>query len=395
MLAIPLEGQAVSAATVVQGRLIAPGSPPFHLMADIDGGSTKIEMFWLGPDKWRRTIDSPNFAQTIIVNGDRVFEHNSDAYFPLDLRTLATAMVDPLPIEGALKPGDPVRTKENGSSEESGRVCYDAARSLCLSSRFGLLETLEPAGHAVDFMNYQSFHNMRIARRLIYSVSAGDFTMAEVTKLEDLKHPDASLFATETLKLNENPIKVADLSEKELAAIAMENPEIIWPQVLDGAQTGEASFYLSLDTTGKIREVYPLSISCERVNDSVVRQLLRWKTKPVDRDGGRVQAEGILSLRFDTRAWGPKETLSDAEARQLATNVVAPVVEPGKYAPGTEYKLWIAVDSDGVVIEKIAAGGPPELFGPCDKALKQWHFSPIIDKGQPRPYRALLVFPIS
>jgi hypothetical protein len=54
--------------------------------------------------------------------------------------------------------------------------------------------------------------------------------------------------------------------------------------------------------------------------------------------------------------------------------------------------MWIAVDSDGIVIEKIPGEGPAQLFEPCDQAVKQWHFSPILENGMSRPYRAQLVF---
>lgn len=380
---------------VEQGRLVAPGSAPFHLEATIDaGGPTQVVMDWLAPDMWRRTIDGPNFAQTVIVNGQRVVEHESDPYIPLDLRTLVTAMVDPQPFVDAVKPGDQMMTKANGSAMESGVVCVDMSHTLCGIGRWGLMETIGPAGHVVEFMNYQPFHGKRIARRLIYSVSVGDSTMAEVTKLEDLENPDPKLFAIDEATPAEKRVQVVNLRDAELRALATESPEIIWPQVLDGAQTGETKFYLSLDKTGKLREVLPLSVNCERCNDSAIRQIKRWKFKTAEIDGLPVQAEGSLTFHFDTRAWGPKDVLSDAEARKIATNVVAPDVPQGKYPAGTVYEVWIAVDSDGQIIEQIKKGGPPDLFSPCDHALKQWRFHPPVVNGVPQPFRALIVFPV-
>ena len=351
-------------------------------------------MYWLAPNIWQRSIDSPHFSQTLIQNGEKVFEHDSDSYFPLDLRTLATALVDPLPVLDAVRPGDAVRTKANGASDESGVVCYDESHRLCAKSFFGLMETLGAAGHSVTFMNYQSFDGKRIARRLIYAVSVGDFTIAEITQLMGLRNPNKSIFAIDTPTPPERQIRIAELTEPELRNLATEKPEIIWPQVLDGAVTGAATFYVSLDTTGKVREVHPLQTANERSNDSAIRQIMRWRFNPARMDGTPVQSEGILTFILNTRAWGPKDTLDDASVRKLASNVVEPIIAPGKYPPGTEYKLWIAVDTDGIVIEKIAAGGPPDLFGTCDNALKQWHFSPLMENGEPRPYRALVVFRI-
>jgi hypothetical protein len=354
----------------------------------------QVEMYWVASDKWRRTIESRGFSQTLIVNGNKVFEQDSDSYFPLGLETLVTAMVDPKPLLDAYRPGDTLLTKANGASDESGLICYDPGHKLCARSFIGLMETVGAAGHSVEFSSYQDFDGKRIARRLVYMVSVGDFLTAQITDLEEPRHPKKSLFAIRRPTPREKQIRSVTLEEAELRSLAVEKPEIIWPQVLDGAITGKASFYLAIDRQGKLREVLPLKTDNERSNDSAIRQILRWKFKAAVRDGHPVQAEGILTFDLNTRAWGPADTLSDAEARKLATNTVEPAIPAGMAPPGSVYKLWIAVDSDGVVIEKIKSEGPPQLFGPIDRALQQWHFSPILESGQPRPYRALLEFHI-
>jgi hypothetical protein len=379
---------------LVQGTLVAPGSPPFHLKAQISEGGgqpqTFIELFWQAPNRLRRTIQSDQFEQTLIVNGNDVFEHDSPMYMPPEIQTLLTAMVDPLPIIASLKPGDAVRTKANGASQESGVTCFDPAHRMCTQTAFGLMETVGAEGSAVDFTNYRIFHGKRIARRLTHTISVGDFYTAEVTQLDDLKNADEELFAITEPTPPEKRLRVEVLGEPELRGLLSNASEIIWPQVLDGAVSGQASFYISLDTEGKVREVLPLKTANERSNDSAIRQIMRWKFNPAIRNGVPVQAEGTLHFAVDTRAAGPREALSDADARKLASNIVEPVVPAGSVAPGTLYKLWIAVDSDGIVIEKIIADAPPGLFGPVDKALKQWRFKPLMVDGKPQPYRALL-----
>src|SRR6266567_1055477 len=101
---------------LVQGSLTAAGSEPFHLKAAITEGhdpqlKAEVEMEWVAPHKWRRTIKSEEFSQTLIVNGDKVFDQHSDDYFPLGLDTLATAMVDPQKILATYRPGDRLLTK--------------------------------------------------------------------------------------------------------------------------------------------------------------------------------------------------------------------------------------------------------------------------------------------
>ena len=385
--------------SIIQGTLIESGSVPFHLKATITEGHdlspvAKVEIYWVAADQWRRTIESSKFSQILIVDGVKVFEQDSDSYFPLGLETLVTAMVDPKPLLDAYRPDNRLLTKANGASSESGSICFDSSHRICLSSQYGLMESVGVAGHSVDFMRYKEFHGKRIARRLVYTVSVGDFLTAQVTELKELDHPNDGLFTIDQPTPREKQIHSVSLQEAELRDLAVEEPEIIWPQALDGAITGKATFYLAIDRQGKLREVHPLETANERSNDSAIRQIMKWKFKQPIKDGVPVQAEGVMTFDLNTRAWGPKDILSDAEVRKLATNIVEPVVKPGTVPPDSVYKLWMAVDSDGIVIEQIAAGGPSQLAGPCGQALKQWHFSPLLENGQPRPYRAQVVFHI-
>ncbi len=185
---------------VVQGTLISLGSTPFHLKAEITEDQDQIpkatvEMFWLDAMHWRRAISSGEFSQTLIVNGDKVSEQDSTNYFPLDLWSISTAMVDPAPILAKLGSADQVRTKANGLSSESGVTCFDASHRMCMGNPWGLDEFVGGAGHSIEFSDYHPFHGKRIARRLVYLVSVGDFMTARVTELEDLRHPTDELFA--------------------------------------------------------------------------------------------------------------------------------------------------------------------------------------------------------
>jgi hypothetical protein len=213
-----------------------------------------------------------------------------------------------------------------------------------------------------------------------------------VEKLEELKSPNPDLFQVKDNTSVGKPLQFKTFNETELMQSAAGSPQLIWPQPLDGSESGDASFYLSTDRTGKVREVLPLYTANERTNDSAVSQLLTWQFRPAIEGGLPAQTEGILTFKLNTRAFGPTEPLKDAEARKLASNVVEPEIPSGKYPAGTIYTLWIAVDSSGKVIEAMAGDGPHELFMPCYTALRKWSFKPVIENGQPRPYRAQIAF---
>jgi len=382
--------------SIVQAVLIAPGSPPFQLKALVTErgdptSKTEVEIFWTAPDKWRRTIKSQTeFSQTLIVNGDRVFEQDSEDYFPLWSQTLVTAMVDPGSVLDAWRLGDRAVTKENGGADESGKMC-SPDKKMCFATRFGLLESVDAAGHSVDFTDYRDFHGQRVARLLFYKVDPGDSYKAEVTELKDLKNADPKLFSVEQPTSKSQQIRSVILPEAELRGLALQPVEVIWPQVLDGATSGKTSYYVSVDRAGQVAEVLPLSISSDRADGSARRQIMKWKFKPTLQDGVPVQTEGVLNFDFNTRAYGPPDPLSDAEARKLASNIVEPVIPPG-VPSGSTFTYSVAVDETGDVIESIAGDGPPELSAPSFQAISKWRFTPLIENGKPVPYRAQVVF---
>jgi hypothetical protein len=348
--------------SVVQESLTQPGSVPFHLKAIVtekgDPSPTYVEMFWESSLKWRRDIKSEDFSQTLIVNGEKVSEQDSDQYFPVGLQTLVNAMVDPATALSSYRPGDTHLTV-----------------------------------HSISFTDYQSFKGKRIARGLFTNLGPGASMSAEVTKLEELRNPDDRLFAVDQTTAKEKQIRVVTLPEVEFRALALESHEIIWPQVLDGATTGTARIYVAIDPSGTVREALPVYTDNERANESACRQIKTWKFKPAMKDGAPVQAESVLTFAMNTRAWGPAFPLSDTEVRKLASNTIDPVFPAGT-APEATCSLHVAIDFEGHMIESIAGEGTPGLSGICYQAVTKWHFSPIIENGEPRPYRAEIRFSI-
>jgi Gram-negative bacterial TonB protein C-terminal len=385
---------------VVEGSLIVAGSTPFHLRAVITEGQEQspygqIEMFWMAPDKFRRVIKSDDFSQTLIVNGNQTFEQNSSDYFPLQLHTLITAMMDPQAIIDAIQPGDLVLIKSNGAVNESGIKCVDRNNNFCVKDKNGLRETIAASGHAVDWSQYEMFDGKRIARVITNAPRLGeDLLTLTIEELRPIQPLDESLFEIPNPTDPQHQIRFIDLSEEDLRRNLLGSSEIIWPQTLDSTEKGPASFYVSIDPTGSVREVLQLYTVNERANDSAIDQIMKWKYKPITKGGFPAQAEGVLSFTLDTRAWGPASPLTDAEARKLASNITAPDVPVGKFPVGTVCNLRISVDSTGKVIEAIIDGCPSGLGIPSLDALRKWQFSPIMENGQPRPYRANIEFRI-
>src|SRR5258708_40104715 len=110
---------------------------------------------------------------------------------------------------------------------------------------------------------------------------------------------------------------------------------IIWSQVLEGHMGGETSYFVSIDLEVQVGDVLPLAVAIERANDSAVRQIRRWKFKPLVKAGVTLQMEGVLQFAFNTRAYAPTDMLKDEEGRKYATNIVEPDYPTGAAAAST------------------------------------------------------------
>jgi hypothetical protein len=303
--------------------------------------------------------------------------------------------VDPQPILDAIRPGDLVLTKANGAVNESGIKCVGRNNNFCFKDKNGMRETIAASGHSVDWSQYENFEGKRIARVITNAPRLGeDLLTLTIEQLEPIRSSDSSLFEIPNLTEPQHQIRFVTLTEDDLRHDLLGSPEIIWPQTLDGEEKGPASFYVSIDPTGTVREVLQLYTVNERTNDSAIDQIMKWKLKPITKDGLPSQAEGVLSFDLNTRASGPAYPLTDAEARKLASNITKPDVPADKFPAGSVCNLSISVDSAGKVIEAIINGCPSDLGVPSLDALRKWHFSPIMESGQPRPYRASIVFHI-
>src|SRR6478752_2421340 len=108
------EGRRITMAEAVdhgleQSRLTVAGGAPFHLKAHIAADNARpeysadVEEYWLAPEKWRRTVQSAGFSQTLVSNGGQLSEKITGDYYPFWLHDLVTALFDPLPMAEQLK----------------------------------------------------------------------------------------------------------------------------------------------------------------------------------------------------------------------------------------------------------------------------------------------------
>jgi hypothetical protein len=404
-------GQAADQA-VQQSKLTLAGGTPFHLKAHIaNAGAPKpeysadVEEYWASPEEWRRTVQSAGFSQALIVNGDKVSEKLMGDYYPFWLHDLVSALFDPLPMVDQLKlmqgqleiPEDSV--KSNSCLSMQFRVGTAPAQNslgsaFCFGGKGGLLEAVATPGYKAQFADYQLFKKKMVARTIKAEFAPGVVLTAKIIQLAEVSSPDEKLFAIDTATPATEQMKTIQVTEDSARALALNTPAIVWPAVREGKTEGVMSVYVSVDRSGKLREVWPLASNNPELNEAAREQLLRWQYKPYN-NGGPSQMEAVLTFAFATRIENPIQVLSDAEARKLATHVVEAVVPAGKTRKGIKFSLRAAVDQAGRVQSvqnqnKVA----PALYTAGAAALKQWRFRPYMNHGKPDRFYADITFQV-
>jgi len=399
---VPLNKLAAHAVTASQ--LTLAGNKPFHLRASIVESTNPdsdykatVEEFWISPTKWRRTIQSPHFSQTLIVNGDKISEQDSGDYYPFWLRDLVTAIFDPLPMAAELnRSNTSVHTPYiYGCAQQqvgSSPAQIGAFSVFCFQGWRELLESVVTPGYDAEFHDYQRFEGKLVARRIVTDPEPGTTIEATITNLEVLSNSDNNCFAVEQPTPLASRFTSARVDQTILRSAAVRAPNIIWPSVRDGKTSGAMSMYVSVDREGRVRETWPLNSDNARLDDAARAQVMKWRFRPIVQNGVPVQAESIFTLAFSTKIVDPVPTLSDAEARKLVQEIIEPSFTPDAAKPGTTFIVPIHVGADGKLISLENKRIPDSLFFPAYHALEKWRFKPYIHNGKPDEFKADITF---
>jgi hypothetical protein len=306
----------MAARAVQQSKLTLPGSQPFHLKAEIvepaDPASSfraKIEEYWVSPEKWRRTIESPAFSQTIVVNGDRVLENDTGDYFPWWLDGLVIATFDPLPNVAMPTEVNPKANKMVPAQISSvctqvqipgdkWSLCFDPRRTL-LATAFNL-----STGYDAEFKDFHDFGNKQVARRIVRHPEPGLNIQETITLLEGLPNVVESMFVIEQSTPPHERITSVRIDEESLRKFSLTSTEIDWPYV-GGPVTGGCAVYVSADRSGRMREVWPGGCDNTGLEDRLRDQVMKWQLKPPTANEVPVQVESRLTFTFKMK---PKPT---------------------------------------------------------------------------------------
>jgi TonB family protein len=409
-----------------QSALTGPKAKPFHLKVHLFESTNPpspyradIEEYWISPKQWRRSIDTPEFKQTLTANGDQMSEQNNGDYYPLWLKNFITALFDPVPNADQWNKLNARITQITLATGQRSEACArtkfkvgtatvnnDAFANVCFDAA-GLLKFVGSPGYSMEFHDYQRFGKKMIARRYQNDPESGTELVATVNLLEELKNADVALYSIAQSTPPEQRLQSLLVSQDAIERAAEGQPALAWPPVQSGKTVGLLSMYVSVDRLGRVREAYPLNSDNAGLQDAARDQLLKWKIKPIAANGVLVQAEAPLTFRFQTTlASNTAQPTTQAIAASSASNAVpSPMVRvsPGVLQgflvdhPAPVYPrdakenhiqgrvvLALTIDKTGVTRDIHMLTSPDQaLTDSAVAAVSRWRYRPYQLNGSP------------
>ena len=401
-----------------RSQITTPGSHPFVLRASVleetnpanEDYRAEIEEYWLAPDKWRRTVKTAHFSQTLIVNGEKTSEQSTGDYYPNWLRTIVAAIFEP---GTALDGLDMSRSSDNpviGGKQVCRRFTYMAGIAPVSNKVFstfcfedGLLEFVGKPGYQARYQSYKNFAGKRVPRTISEYIEPGTELEAKIDELAELKTPDETQFAIQQTSV---PWQTIRIDEATVRSLAMNAPVIVWPTVRSGAEKGTLSLYVCLDRNGHVRETYELNSSNPGLSDVARDQVMKWQFKTATSHGIPVQVESMLTFAFQTTTENPIPILDEDEGSKRIVYRVEPTWPAGFAPAGTPVIITLRVKESGectglVFITSDEANRPlimkhiPMVFSSLNATFKQWRFQPYTQNGQATEYQVRITFHVN
>jgi len=391
-----------------QSQITLLGSRPFHLKAiiaekdspDSDYQAT-VEEYWVSPTKWRRTITSPDFSQTLVTNGESVFEEDKGDYYPVWLNHFVTAIFDPLPMLEQLRQAGVLAAKRDLAAGQTN--CTDLPMQvdrwvLCFTGKKALLSSVFTKGYAAEFKDFKGFGDKQVPRLIEDTPEPGTTIDARITELTELQQFDESLFVVERSTQLKDRIKSVHVDQDTFMKLALTTTEIAWPPQGGGPTTGGCAVYVGADREGNVRESWPAGCDSTGIQTALRDIVKTWKLRTPVSNGVPVQVETLLGFAFHTEVHeNPLPLLTDTEIRQLATNIVEPNFPKGPHAApaGTAVTVQISVDETGKLTGVSNTRHVPDaLFLAAYAAITQWKFRPYTKDQKPQYIHADVTFQV-
>lgn len=318
---------------VEKSTLNQPGTPPFHLVAELSPYrpgiepaylTGTIEIWWVSPTQWKREIRTLQFHQLAIMNNGKEWQQNDGDYFPEWLREITDDLLNPIPdLDQVLDESGGEASWPSFSTDGSVRKSVGCGLSVS-----GLLTFGTCTGWGGEFSDFGKFGNRIVAR----TIHAGEpHATARVTVLENLD-PSSVSFTPPPNTPASPLIHTVILDEISLRKNLQPGPPPQWPAVQDGPLDGLlTTTYVLVDRMGAVRDVGMILSDNPALNTAAKESISGMRFKPFVVDGEPVQVVSRITMAFKTVRPAGVETFDSARNYfEHGRKITSPAFSGGK-----------------------------------------------------------------
>lgn len=299
---------------VEKSTLDQPGTPPFHLRAELSPYrpgiepaylAGTIEIWWVSPTQWKREIQTPQFHQLAIMNDGKEWQHNDSDYFPEWLREITDDLLNPIPdLDRVLDESGGASSWQSFSTDGNFKASVGCGLSVPGVLTFGTC-----TGWGGEFSDFRPFGNRIIAQ----TISAGEpHATARISILENLD-PSGVSFTPPPDTPSSPLIHTVILDEVSLRKNLHPGPPPQWPAVQDGPLEGLlTTTYVLVDRTGAVRDTGMIVSANPMLNNAAREFMAGLRFKPFVVDGEPVQVVSRFTVPFKTVRPAGVETFDSA-----------------------------------------------------------------------------------
>jgi hypothetical protein len=391
---------------IVANVLTTPGAPPFHAVLEISSEPSsatehhgQIELFWAKPTSYSLKLNTPDFSQKLIVNGDAVEESDQGDFYPGWLQDFVGALLNPMARAKDLR-GHPNASDDNPNfvyfcikrDDRRNGISDDLAfAQVCYNKSLGtnLAYTLDFT-HYLGLEDYQPFHAKSIAHT--YHVSTRDDTKLRgvLTTLEDWKPDSATLAVANPTPPSGRILTTIVSTATEESLLESAPKDVHWPPVREGRLDGYLIVHAITDRTGQVREASPYNSDDNLELAPFVQQIaLQYKFKPLLVDGAPQQMEMPIVLHFTTTLGDPIPELDDAQTRQIITGCDLPHKVSDPASAGKQIEIIFKIHDDGHM-DTVGSSDRKIPVLSLFRRFQSCKFGLYSQNGRPTPYHAHL-----
>jgi hypothetical protein len=261
---------------------------------------------------------------------------------------------------------------------------------VCFSGSEPRLSEVLTFNFAMTFKDWKGFDGQQIARTYETDVLDYQPVVGHLTTLEQLKKPDDSMFAVDSVTPADQRISTSFVSTTQEESMLAKAPVIEWPPVREGKTEGYMIVYVRTDRTGQVRETAKHNSDQPGLESYGMEQALNYKFKPLLIDGVPRQMEMPLVLHFSTKKGDPIPVLSVADMARQTISCKPDSFKPGLLPKGTTVTARVVVDENGKIVGLGIVNRCPIgcglLAGPVE-SINKCKFAPYSVNGKPTVYK--------